>query len=179
MGTGTGHWSKWSKCVACLLMFAVALLFSGQTAEAKGKRFKVVSFSQSKSHSSVKCHNGECRSTSRAKASSSSRTIHQTSVNQTAILSNCPGSPTIQAFRSSTVGPPSGLLTGNLHAIAVAEASSGAPHEHVFTAREIADAAGVGSVFVGVGWRGQTCQHPGRPSAEATVGNKTVRIWIL
>jgi hypothetical protein len=71
------------------------------------------------------------------------------------------------------------LPSGNLHAIAMAEASSGAPNEHVWTAREIAKAAGVGSVFVGVGWRGQTCQHPGRPDAEATVGNKTVRIWVL
>jgi hypothetical protein len=147
MGSG----GKWSKFVAFLLMFSVALLFSGQMAEAKGKKSKVVSScrSVSKSQSSVRCQNGSCRSTSKAKSSSSSRTIQ------------------------------SRLPSGNLHAIAVAEASAGAPNQHVYSAREIANAAGVGSVFVGVGWRGQTCQHPGRPDAEATVGNKTVRIWVL
>lgn len=173
MGSG----GKWSKFVAFVLMFAVALLFNQHSAEAKGKKFKgsryLQSHSQAVSKSSAKCVNGECRSKSVSRASSSSRTIQQS-----VIQANCPGR-TVQAFRSDTVKAPSGLPTGNLQAIAIAEASSGAPNEHVFTAREIADAAGVGSVFVGVGWRGQTCQHPGKPSAEATVGNKTVRIWIL
>lgn len=177
MGSG----GKWSKFVAFVLMFAVALLFNQHFAEAKGKKFKGSNYSHSHSQShsqavsksSAKCVNGECRSKSVSRAFSSSRTIQET-----VIQTNCPGR-SVQAFRSDTVKAPSGLPTGNLHAIAVAEASAGAPNEHVFTAREIADAAGVGSVFVGVGWRGQTCQYSGKPDAEVTVGNKTVRIWIL
>lgn len=170
---------KWSKFVAFVLMFAVALLFNQHSAEAKGKKLKGSSYSHSQSHSqavsksSAKCVNGECRSKSVSRASSSSRTMQET-----VIQTNCPGR-TVQAFRSDTVKAPSGLPTGNLQAIAIAEASSGAPNEHIWTAREIADAAGVPAVFVGVGWFEETCQYPGKPDAEATVGNKTVRIWIL
>lgn len=72
------------------------------------------------------------------------------------------------------------VVQSGWEAAAIAEASAGAPAQHVYTASQIAEMAGYpgSSLFVGVGMNGHTCRGCGQLVADVTRNGKTVRIWL-
>lgn len=110
-------------------------------------------------------------------------TYRHTTVTQTVTKTNCEngqcGATQLpQMMISETVRS---TPQKNWYEAALAEARSGGPATHFYSAAQIARMAGrPGSrVFVGVGYNGRTCMsRKGNLVAEVRHGRKTVRIWV-